>query len=167
MIQRFKEYCFKYKDDLKAFLEMELEKVKYFRDLSMITKQELIYNMERRTYNQGDHIYSVGESIMCMIVIQSGVVQLSTLYDKRKDGADFIVERLTAGAILNHNAFMVKDIADTDYVCRTPVSCFALTYDKMKQVMLRRADLQQANKEVKRDVFMPKYNIALDYIFHN
>lgn len=37
---------------------MELDKVKYFRDLSMITKQELIYNMERRTYSQGHHIYS-------------------------------------------------------------------------------------------------------------
>lgn len=94
-------------------------------------------------------------------------MQLSTLYDKRKKDEEFIIERLTAGAILNHNAFMVKDIADTDYVCRTPVSCFALSYEKMKQVMLRRADLQQANKEVKRDVFMPKYNIALDYIFHN
>lgn len=69
MTQRFKEYCFKYKDDLKAFLEMELDKIKYFRDLSMITKQELIYNMERRTYTEGAHIFSQGELIDCMIVI--------------------------------------------------------------------------------------------------
>ena len=34
----FKEYIFKYKDDLRTFLEMECDKIKYFKDLSMITK---------------------------------------------------------------------------------------------------------------------------------
>jgi CRP-like cAMP-binding protein len=49
----FKEYIFKYKDDLRTFLEMECDKIRYFRDLSMITKQELMYNMERKTYKEG------------------------------------------------------------------------------------------------------------------
>ena len=34
----FKHYIFKYKDDLRAFLEMECDKIKYFRPLQMITK---------------------------------------------------------------------------------------------------------------------------------
>ena len=36
---KFKEYIFKYKDELRAFLEMECDKIKYFKDLSMTTKQ--------------------------------------------------------------------------------------------------------------------------------
>ena len=36
---------------------MECDKIKYFRDLSMITKQELLYNMERRTYEEGSSIF--------------------------------------------------------------------------------------------------------------
>ena len=53
----FKEYIFKYKDDLRTFLEIECDKIKYFRNLHMITKQELLYNMERRTYAEGDSIF--------------------------------------------------------------------------------------------------------------
>ena len=35
----FKEYIFKYKDDLRTFLEMEADKIDYFKPLKMITKQ--------------------------------------------------------------------------------------------------------------------------------
>ena len=42
---------------MRVFLEMECDKIKYFRDLSMITKQELLYNMERRTYEEGSSIF--------------------------------------------------------------------------------------------------------------
>ena len=78
-----------------------------------------------------------------------------------------MVERLTTGAILNHQAFVIKDIADTDYVCLTPVSCFELTYDNFKDVMMRRADLQTAQRDVKTALYTPKFEIALDYIYHN
>ena len=34
----FTNYIFKYKDELRTFLEMECDKIKYFKDLSMTTK---------------------------------------------------------------------------------------------------------------------------------
>ena len=34
----FKEYMFKYKDELRTFLELECDKIQYFKPLSMITK---------------------------------------------------------------------------------------------------------------------------------
>ena len=46
----FKHYIFKYKDDLRTFLEMECDKIEYFKNLNVITKQELLYKMERKTY---------------------------------------------------------------------------------------------------------------------
>ena len=33
-----------------------MDKIPYFRDLSLITKQELIYGMERQTYEKGSII---------------------------------------------------------------------------------------------------------------
>ena len=76
-----------------------------------------------------------------LIVVQSGVVQLSIPYDKRMANQDFVIERLIPGAILNHLAFMIKEKTDTEYICRTPVSCFELSYDRMKKVAQKRDDL--------------------------
>ena len=97
--------------------------------------------MERRTYEAEDFIYNAGEVVDRMMIIQSGIVQLSIPYDKRVQDEEFIIERLGPGAILNHQAFMIKDIADTDYQCKGPVSTFELTYNRMKSVLKRRADL--------------------------
>ena len=74
---------FKYKDDLRTFLEMECDKIKYFKDLDVNTKQELLFNMERKTYQQGQHIFQKGDEVDRLTVIQSGIVELSVPYDNR------------------------------------------------------------------------------------
>jgi len=81
---------------------MECEKIKYFSALSNITKQELLYSMERRTYRAGTKIFKEKQTIDRLILIQSGIVELSVNYDKRRKYESFIIERLTTGAILNH-----------------------------------------------------------------
>ena len=77
----------------------------------MMTKQELLYKMQRRTYKEGDNLFEKGKKIDRMVLIQSGIVELSVPYDRRaftktKDGEDnsneFIIERLASGAIINH-----------------------------------------------------------------
>lgn len=62
---------------------------------------------------------------------------------------------------------MIQDEADTDFVCRTTVSCYVLSYDKFKAVEAKRQDLQQAIKFVEQELFAPLLPLALDYIFHN
>ena len=137
----FKNYVFKYKDDLRTFLEMECDKIKYFKDLDVKTKQELLFNMERKTYQQGQHIFQKGDEVDRLTVIQSGIVELSVPYDNRLRDEEFVIERLISGAILNHQAFILKQKTWADYVCRTPVSCFELTYERMKKVEAKRPDL--------------------------
>lgn len=132
MMTSFKQNIYKYKDELRTFLEMECDKIRFFRDLSMLTKQELLNNMERKTYFKDTMICSQGEIVDRMIVIQSGVIEVGTQYDKRREDELFVIERLGRGAILNAKAFVLKDMADTDFICRTNVSCFELTYDKLK-----------------------------------
>ena len=62
---------------------------------------------------------------------------------------------------------MVRDDADTDFVCRTNVSAFILHYDKIRDIKKRRQDLKQARAQVKQVLFAPQLPLALDYIFHN
>ena len=42
----FKQYIFTYKDNLRCFLEMECDKIDYFKKLDMVTKQELLFSMK-------------------------------------------------------------------------------------------------------------------------
>ena len=57
----FKQQMFKYQDDVSMFLNVEMDKIPYFRLLSLQTKQEIIYAMERRTYEKGSLICKEGE----------------------------------------------------------------------------------------------------------
>lgn len=88
--------------------------------------------MVRQTYKEGEVIFAAEDIVDRLIVIESGVVQLSVEYDKRRPNNPFIIERLTMGAILNHKAFIVNSKAEIDFVCRTNVSCYELSRDKMK-----------------------------------
>ena len=62
---------------------------------------------------------------------------------------------------------MIQDDADTDFVCRTNVSCFVLTFEKLKEIKNKRQDLSDAREKVKHELYAPSLPLALDYIFHN
>lgn len=127
---QFKNYIFKYNDTLRAFLEMEMDKITYFEPLNMITKQELLYSMERRTYDAGSVIFKQNKTIDRLIVIQSGVVEIEVDYDRRLGSERFVIERLTSGAVLNHQCFLLEQKAEAKYVCQTNVSCYELSYER-------------------------------------
>ena len=137
----FKKQIFKYHDPLTRWLFMEMEKIQYFRNLSLLTKQELIYGMERFTYEKGSLLCKKDKIADKLYLIQDGIVEVATKYDRRREDQYFVIERLGRGAIINHRSFMVQDDADTDFVCRTTVSAFCLTTEKLNEVMLKRQDL--------------------------
>ena len=123
--------------------------------------------MERQTYDQGSFICKKDEPAEKMFLIQDGIVEVSVPYDRRREGEKFVIERLGRGAIINHSSFMIRDDADTDFVCRTIVSCFTLSNEKLREVERKRQDLTAQRLAVKRDLYSPLYPLALDYIFHN
>jgi len=60
--------------------------------------------------------------------------------------------------------------AETEYICRTPVSCFELSYERFEQVRRDKntPDLKMAKDELQEDLFKDKkLPLALDYVFHN
>jgi phosphoenolpyruvate synthase/pyruvate phosphate dikinase len=54
-----KNMCF-YDDPLKLFIEYELNKIEYFRDLSPITKNDIIFSMEQLKHSEGELISKKG-----------------------------------------------------------------------------------------------------------
>ena len=62
---------------------------------------------------------------------------------------------------------MVRDDADTDFVCRTTVSVFVLSYQKFNEIKRKRKDLKETKLRLKDQLFKSYYPLALDYIFHN
>ena len=92
---------------------------------------------------------------------------MAVKYDRRRDDQYFVIERLGRGALINHRSFMVEDEADTDFVCRTTVSCFVLHYTKFADLMHKRQDLRQAKNDVETELLKSHMPLALDYIFHN
>ena len=145
---------------------MACDKIDYFRSLSFMTKQEIIHSMERVTYEK-DHLLCRKDEIADkMFVIQDGIVEVACSYAPKIE-QQFIIERLGRGAIINHRSFMLKDDADTDFRCLTTVSCFVLTVEKIESIRDKKSDMKKAFGEVEKEVFQPKWPLALDYIFHN
>ena len=97
--------------------------------------------MERQTFEKGSLLCRNGDKADRLFLIQEGIVEISSKYDRRREDQDFIIERLGRGAVINHRSFMIADEADTDFVCRTTVSVFYLTAAKMKEVKKKRQDL--------------------------
>lgn len=165
LISAFKKHVVTYDDDIKVFKERECNKIPYFRTLSILTQLELIFAMERETYEKDYFICKKDEIAHNMFVIHEGVVEIVSTYDRK--GSRFVIERLGRGAIINPSSFLLKDDSDTDFKCLTTVSAFVLSYEKMKIVKQRRQDLKNARKKVQEEVLRPLYPIALDYVFHN
>ena len=163
----FKNQIYKYQDDQTMWLMVEMDKINYFRGLNLATKQEIIFNMERLTYEKGSLICEKDIISDKLILIQQGIVEVAVKYDRRRDDQYFVIERLGRGALINHRSFMVEDEADTDFVCRTTVSCFVLHFEKFKELLGRRQDLRLAKQDVETELLKSHMPLALDYIFHN
>jgi len=141
----------RYDDDVRMFLEINLNKIDYFKGLDEITKQEIIYSLEEKTHPEGSMICKRNTTADRLFLIKSGIVEVVTTFDSRiKD--KFIVEKLVKGAIINHTAFIVNDEADTDFICANTVVCYEITTEKMEAIAKRREDLAQQIVKVKYEV---------------
>ena len=81
----FKHQIFKYQDELTMWLMIEMDKIDYFKHLSLLTKQELIYSMDRLTFEKGSLICKKDVIADKLILIQQGIVEVAVKYDRRRD----------------------------------------------------------------------------------
>ena len=130
---------------------MALSKISYFNELSVMTQQEMIYSMERMTYEKDSKLCEKDEVATKMFLIQEGIVEVACSYDRNIEEKKFVIERLGKGAIINHRSFMLRDEADTDFRCITPVSAFVLTVEKLEQIRDKKQDMKAAFTKVEHE----------------
>lgn len=56
------------------------------------------------------------------------------MVNRTLDGEEFVIEKLFRGSIINHNSFLMEDMIDTDFICRTTVSYFMLTTEQVEKL---------------------------------
>jgi len=56
IVAKFKQQILFYEDEVKIFIEREMNKIAYFNNLQQVTKQDLIFGMERKTYDKNSFI---------------------------------------------------------------------------------------------------------------
>ena len=127
--------------------------------------------MNFSVFEQGKTLCEQGKAADRMFLIDSGIVKVVTKFDKRRQD-EFVIERLTRGAIINAKSFLIKDDVDTAFVCETTVKCYTLLSETVDAIEKKRAfinifDLQRAKKKVDQELSIPVNDIALDYIIHN
>jgi signal-transduction protein with cAMP-binding, CBS, and nucleotidyltransferase domain len=61
-----------YTDPLKMFLEMRLNQVDFFKDLSKHIKCEIMYKMTEKSFEAGEYIYKNKSESKNMYIILSG-----------------------------------------------------------------------------------------------
>lgn len=66
---RFKDHILHYEDEVKLFIEYELNKIDYFKGLSLDTKQDWIFSMERISYSKDSYVCTRNELVDKMVLI--------------------------------------------------------------------------------------------------
>jgi len=156
-----------YDDPLKVFLEISLNQINFFKDLSKDVKNEWIFNMKQKQLEKDSYLYKLDTYSSEMYVIQSGMVEVSHELKTLKD-KEFIIERLYRGSIVNHNSFLLNDGIDTNAKCKDTVSIYYIDIETIKQLRSKYIafDTSLENQErllVKPGVKEP----ALDYIIQD
>jgi CRP-like cAMP-binding protein len=75
--QLMRNHVLKYHDPRKIFIEMSLNQVEFFKDLPKIVKNEIIFNMRSKSFDNGKLLYKNGEASKEMYIIQCGYVEIT------------------------------------------------------------------------------------------
>lgn len=57
LVKELKEQIYVYDDDIKAFLETQLEKVDYLQKADMDTFHEVLFNFKQESFDAGSYIF--------------------------------------------------------------------------------------------------------------
>ena len=66
--------------------------------LSQFAKHEIIYKLEKMTFEKGGYLFKIGDVATKLFIIQSGVVEITHTCE----GQPFVIERLYMESVMNH-----------------------------------------------------------------
>ncbi|CDW87072.1 cyclic nucleotide-binding protein [Stylonychia lemnae] len=160
LLDKFKTKIYHYDDNVKLFLEKQLDSIDYLQSVPFQTKHDLMYKLKKMNFEKDGFLYKIDDIATRMYIIQQGEVQIElTLGDET-----FVIEKLTRGCILNHRGFLFADQNDTNARCTTTVTCYALDIDDLENIRKDSKELDESVKELEKYLLSLKNPIALDYI---
>ena len=146
-------------------MEISLNRINYFKKLPKHVKLDIIFNMMHESFDEGSHLYKMGDKSQKMYLIQSGCLEIVIDSDKT---FTFVIERLYRGSIINQNSFLMDDEMDTNAFCKTNLHVFSITRQKVQELRQKYIELDKALDKQERHLLSDMKNEpAIDYIIQD
>lgn len=135
----FRQALFKrmqvYDDPLRCFLHAALRRVSYLKHAKEETISMLAFSLKNDWLEKGSMIFDEKDTSNCLIIIHDGIVELQWSMFQKKEV--ITLERLSKGAVLNPNNFLVQEKLKIRAFCKTNVSIFVIDRQKFTQIVLQ------------------------------
>ena len=104
---------FKYDDPKLQFLKKMINKLKYVEGLNQYALHEMMFTFKQQIFQGGDIILRTGDVCNELLFVENGIVEVFTEFE----GNEFVIERLTQGAIINSRCFFMEDLMAVNIRC--------------------------------------------------
>lgn len=116
------------------FIISALQKVPYLADCTPETLQVLAYSMKNENLESDRFIFGPGDRSVCMLLVYTGVIEISTKMD---NGTEFILERCPRGTVINATSFLFEEPLELTARTVTPVSLYVIDKQRFLSVVSR------------------------------
>ena len=132
------------------FIVSALAKIPYLKGCSDETLHMIAYSMKNENLESERMIFGPGDRSICMILIYSGTVEISTKMDS---GTEFAVEKATRGTVINSTSFLFEEALELSAKTTKPVNMYVI--DKLKFLSIVGKDeklLKRLEKEISNQI---------------
>ena len=121
---------------------------------------DIIYNLKGEKFKQGDILLSPGDIITRLYLLQDGVIEVYI----QGENHEFVLEKLFRGSIINHRTFFTENSTDVNYRFARSSICFAITHEKLMEILQRHKELEKSFKLYKQKMIVQNKHFPIDVI---
>jgi CRP-like cAMP-binding protein len=159
-LKHLKEQVYLYDDPIKLFLEEQIKRIPYLRNVEIDTFHDVLFNFNQETCDKGTYIFREGDRSAAVFIVKSGILEILV----RVEGFEIAIERLYRGSIINHNAFLIGDICDISGRCIDTQTIFFLNFEKINQIRMKHPELSNQIDKQRASVSGKENPYIIDYI---
>ena len=108
LLNCFQTHLFHYSDPMKKFMKKAIQQIPYLGPLFLNEQlfHKVLYQFRLRLINSGEIILEEKDVINTIIIVEHGVLEVFTEFE----GNEFVIEKLTAGSVLNYRSIHLEDL---------------------------------------------------------
>ena len=127
--------------------------------LSVESLNHFIYTLDKVELQADEILVSAYQNADSIVIILKGIVGVSTVFE----GNEFVIERLTTGAIINSRNFFMEDLVYVSMRCLTQVTFQQLTRDKFEYICGEHDRFMEQTQKYTMKVMQRNRRFYLDY----